>query len=49
MCKNYRKNTNTLIPKLTKIAMAHLYLQGFEEQDMLYFEFEVVPATPIAE
>tara|TARA_R100000541_G_scaffold31774_1_gene40589 strand:- start:817 stop:2466 length:1650 start_codon:yes stop_codon:yes gene_type:complete len=37
------------VSELTKIAMVHLYSQGFEDQDMLDFELELAPASTIAE
>jgi len=37
------------VSELTKIAMVHLYSQGFEDQDMLDFELELSPASTIAE
>ena len=37
------------VSELTKIAMVHLYSQGFEDKDMLDFELELAPASTIAE
>ena len=37
------------VSELTKIAMVHLYSQGFEDQDMLDFDLELAPASTIAE
>mgnify|MGYP003663700034 FL=1 len=37
------------VSELTKIAMVHLYAQGFEDKDMLDFELELAPASTIAE
>ena len=37
------------VSELTKIAMVHLYAQGFEDQDMLDFELALAPASTIAE
>ena len=35
--------------ELTKIAMVHLYSQGFEDKDMLDFTLELSPASSVAE
>ena len=37
------------VSELTKMAMVHLYSQGFEDKDMLDFELELAPASTIAE
>jgi len=37
------------VSELTKMAMVHLYSQGFEDKDMLDFELELSPASTIAE
>lgn len=37
------------VSELTKIAMVHLYAQGFEDKDMLDFDLGLSPASTIAE
>jgi len=37
------------VSELTKIAMVHLYSQGFEDSDMLDFDLQLAPASTIAE